>query len=240
MNSLKAVIIDDERLARNEVRQLLTEYRDIIIVGEANNVDDAVTIIKETKPDLVFLDIQLRGESGFDILEKVDIPFEVVFITAYDDFAIRAFEVNALDYLLKPINPKRLRVTIKRILEDIPPSSTNGNKLSYNDYVFCKVNGSLKMIKLSSIRCIQADRDYTRIICEKGSEFLVLKSMKEWESCLPENFFVRIHRSCIINLEYVNRFESWHNYSYRVYINDIQEPVLMSRRYTKNLKERII
>lgn len=114
---IKAVIVDDERLIRKDLRKMLAKYPEIQVVGEANNVEKAIEVIKETKPDVVFLDIRMPGGSGFELLDRIEVTFKVIFITAYDEYAIRAFEVKALDYLLKPIHPNRLAEAIRRLLQ---------------------------------------------------------------------------------------------------------------------------
>jgi two-component system LytT family response regulator len=114
---LRALIVDDERLARKELRSMLSERPEIIVEGEAETVAEAAELIRAEEPDIVFLDVHMHGESGFDLLDKVDVTFKVIFVTAFDAYAIRAFEVNALDYLLKPVNPERLARAVERLCE---------------------------------------------------------------------------------------------------------------------------
>ena len=230
MKKFKALIVDDEPLACDEIQFLLEDFPEIEVIGEVNNIDAAKKFINDKDPDLIFLDIQLPGESGFDLLNKVDIRGHVVFVTAYDEYAVRAFEVNALDYLLKPVNPKRLEKTIKRYINSKNDSLNIIKKLEYDDSIFLRIDHSIKFIKLNSIIVINAEADYSQIVTLEGKQGLVLKSLKEWQSILPEKYFYRIHRSTIINCNYVKKVEKWFKSSYHIYLKDLDEPVIMSRR----------
>jgi two-component system LytT family response regulator len=234
----KAIIVDDERLARKDLLSLLAAYPSIEVVGEADGVSSAVKLINEKEPDIIFLDIQMPGESGFELLEKVDLKAHVIFVTAFDEYAIRAFDVDAIDYLLKPINPTRLQTTIERLEKEpiVPPDSQR--RLRYEDVMFLTINTHLKFLKVSSILCIQAAGDYSEIITAEGKKGLIQKSMSEWEERLPENSFCRIHRSIIINLEYVSRVEEWFKNSYHVYLKGIDTPFTMSRRYAAVIRNK--
>ena len=236
---LKAIIVDDERLARKELRSLLAGHRSLEVLGEAQNVDQAIALIETSEPDVVFLDIQMPGESGFALLERVKPTFKVIFVTAFDSYALRAFEVNALDYLLKPINPARLARAIEKLSsnEDTGPP-TIIRKLEYEDRLFIESDERSFFLKINSIVCVCAAGDYSEVMTAEGKKWLVLKPLKEWEERLPEKYFSRIHRSTIINLDHVDRVESWFNRSYQVYLKSIKEPFTMSRRYAAKLKLR--
>lgn len=231
-----ALIVDDERLARKDLTTLLSEYKDVKIVGEADNVSTAVKAIEQLNPEIIFLDIQMPGESGFDLLNKIKTDARIVFVTAFDEYAIRAFEINALDYLLKPVNPERLARTITRIKNNEEPELEEMRKLGFDDRLFLLINDGMKFLRIKSIRSIQSAGDYTEIITKNDSKGLTLKSMKEWEYRLPEQYFCRIHRSTIINMEYIDRLEEWFNYSFKVYLKGIEKPYVMSRRYVAKLK----
>jgi two-component system LytT family response regulator len=234
----KAIIVEDERLARKELISLLEEFDNIEVVGEAGDVPSAVECIKAQHPDILFLDIQMPGESGFDLLEKIDFSGHIIFVTAFDEYAIRAFEVNALDYLLKPVSPQRLQTAISRI-ENGGALQIAKKELKYDDRLFVMVGNQMRFFKISEIICIHAVGDYSKVILTKPPSGLVLKTMNEWEKRLPSNCFSRIHKSTLINLEFVEKVEKWMNYSYRVYMKEIKEPVVLSRRYAKQLKERL-
>ncbi|MCP4157688.1 MAG: response regulator transcription factor [bacterium] len=267
MKNFDAIVVDDERLARKELQLLLSAFPNIRVVGEAGSIAEAVNLIEKHNPGIVFLDIQLTGESGFELLKKVELTFHLVFVTAFDEYAIRAFDVNAMDYLLKPVNPKRLKKTIDRLLENGSQTEEPAVKLEYKDTLFEKINDSLKLVKIEKIVCICAEGDYTRIVsCENppvtGSSgtsgspvktngykdinggtptgILVTRSLKRWEELLPEKHFIRIHRSTIVNIEYVKKIEKWFHNAYRVYVGGVGEPFVMSRRYASKLKKHTV
>jgi len=235
----RAIIVDDERLARNDLRLLLKDHANIEVLGEASNGQDGLDMVKELEPDLVFLDIQMPGMNGFDVLEHISSDVRVIFVTAFDEYALRAFEVNALDYLLKPVNAERLQQSIER-LELIPDDDDKDlRELEYNDRLLLKLDTSLGFLKVSTIVCITSAGDYSEVLCTNKKKVLVHKSMAEWETRLPDPYFNRIHRTTIVNMEYVDRLEEWFNNSYRVYMKGIEEPYVMSRRYVTKLKQKL-
>jgi two-component system LytT family response regulator len=235
----RALIVDDERLARKDLRSLLADHPIIEVVGEADSVKSAAELLQSQKPDLIFLDVQMPGESGFDLLEKYDVQARVIFVTAFDEYALRAFDVEAMDYLLKPVSPERLRQSIERLGHHLEASSENRESLKYADTMFLTLNNHLKFIRVSSIVCIQAAADYTELFLTDARKGLTAKTMAEWESRLPANHFCRIHRGTIINLEHVRHIEEWFGNSYRITLDHLTEPVTMSRRYAARLKERM-
>jgi len=241
MNNLKALVVDDERLARKELILLLHEFNNISIVAEADDVNSALLEIEKHNPDVIFLDIQMPGKSGFDLLNMIDVGAKIIFVTAFDEFAIRAFEIDALDYLLKPINPERLKVSIERLTqnENETKKYENLKLLNYDDHLLLNINTKLKFIKIDSIVSISAAGDYSNIVYADGKKGLTLKTMKEWEKRLPTKYFCRIHRSNIVNLNFIEHLEEWFNNSYKVYLNDSSEPLVMSRRYVANLKSKM-
>ncbi len=233
-----ALLVDDERLARKELRSMLAEHQNIEVIGEAENVQQALELIQQSEPDVVFLDIQMPGGSGFTLLEQTAPSFKVIFVTAFDAHAIRAFEVNALDYLLKPINPERLTQAIDRLSSGEPATSQTQRRLEYEDRLFIEVNERSHFVKVSDIVFISAAGDYSEVVTRDGPKSLVLKPLKEWEERLPEKHFTRIHRSSIINLDYVEKVETWFNRSYRIHLQKVKEPLIMSRRYAARLKTK--
>lgn len=237
---LTAVIIDDERLARSELRSLLADFAEMSVVGEAQNLDEAVNVIRLNKPDVVFLDIQLSGENGFDLLEQVEKDFNLIFVTAFDEFAIRAFEINALDYLLKPVNPDRLAKTLGRLSRIEGRREASNRKLEYEDRLFIEIGERTRFLKISSIKRISADGDYSQVFTDDGKKHLVTKLLKEWEDRLPEKYFVRIHRSTIVNIEFVEKVETRFSRSYQIYLREMKEPLSVSRRYAARLKLKSI
>ncbi len=236
MDRFTAILVDDERLARKELRSMLAEHEIIDVVGEAETVAQAAELVRAKKPDVVFLDIQLPGETGFDLLEKISPACRIIFVTAFDAYAIRAFEVNALDYLLKPINPARLAQAIERLMIHDSASVAPVRALEYEDRLFIEVDEHSRFLKVSDIIVISAMGDYSQIFSCDGQKSLILKPLKDWEERLPAKHFTRIHRSTIININYVERVESWFNRSYRIHIRQIPEPLVMSRRYAARFK----
>ena len=164
----------------------------------------------------------MPGESGFDLLDKIDISAKVIFVTAYDEYAIRAFEVNAVDYLLKPVNPKRLAQALNKLEETESEVGEPPRSLEYDDRLFLMVGTHFKFLKVNSILSINAAGDYTEVLTKDGHKGLTLKSMKEWENRLPDQYFIRIHRSTIVNMEHIDRVEEWFNYSFKVYLKGLK------------------
>lgn len=237
----KAIIVDDERLARKELRSLLGENAEIQIVGEASSVSEAIRLIEKEQPEVVFLDIQLSGETGFDLLENIEAEFKTVFVTAYDAYAIRAFEVNALDYLLKPVNPERLRQAIEKLSETDPSevrAVSSLRPLEFDDRLFLPIGERSIFLKINTISHILAAGDYTEVFTVDRKKFLTNKPLREWEDRLPEKHFTRIHRSAIVNLERVERVESWFKRSFQIYLQNQAEPFTVSRRFAAKLKEK--
>jgi two-component system LytT family response regulator len=235
----KALVVDDERLARKDLASLLRAHENIIVVGEADDVPSAIKAIEKLNPDVIFLDIQMPGDSGFDLLDKTDVEARVIFVTAYDEYAIRAFEVNALDYLLKPVNPGRLAKALERLELQERETPAKVRRLSYNDRLFLMLGRNFKFLKVNTLITVTAAGDYSEILASDGNKGLTLKSMKEWEARLPEQHFIRIHRSTIVNMEFIDRVEEWFNYSFRVYLKGVEEPYVISRRYATRLKDKL-
>jgi two-component system LytT family response regulator len=240
LTKIKAIIVDDERLARVNLKKLLEPHPEIEIVGEASSCKTAVELINIHKAQLIFLDIQLSGETGFDLLEIIDNSIKIIFVTAYDEFAIRAFEVNAIDYLLKPVNPVRLKAAIERVIKREKAQESEAKSYEYSDSIYVRLNNyTSKFIKVSSISFIEPVGNYSKIVTIEGRHCLVLKTLKQWQEELPDNNFVRIHRSSIINMEHVDRIEKKSNTQHRAYLKNIPEPLEVSRRYAKKLKALI-
>ena len=240
MQSFKTLVVDDEWLVRSELKMMLAGYPEIAVVGEAANVEQAIPLIAATHPEVIFLDVQMPGASGFDLLESIDASTKVIFITAYDKYAIRAFEVNALDYLLKPISKERLAKAIKRLTTNEQAQSVQGKKAGYEDVIYVVANGALKFIKLSLLKCLTAEGNYSYIFYAGKPRALVSKTLQEWEEILPEQHFVRIHRSTIVNFEYVEKVAKCRNYTQEVFVRGIDKPFVMSRRYAVKLKHLLV
>ena len=233
---MKALIIDDERLARKELTNLLQEYHEVEIVGQAVNAEDAEEKIKELEPDLLFLDIQMPGKTGFELLQSLDAVPEVIFTTAYDEHALKAFDFNALDYLLKPIEPNRLQECIDKLLKRTQNADPEeGGKLQPQHRVFVKDGNKCWFVKLEDIRLLESDGNYIRVYFDKFKP-MINKSLNVVEEKLDKRFFFRASRKHIINLNWVENIESWFNGGLMVVLRG-GEKVEVSRRQTTHFKE---
>jgi two-component system, LytTR family, response regulator len=234
---VKAIIVDDERLARANLLKLLETYPEIEIAGEAGSCKAAVELINIHNPQLVFLDIQLSGETGFDLLTVTGKSIKIIFVTAFDEYAIRAFEVNAVDYLLKPVNPERLGESIGRVMNNNEKQDCGTTRYDYSDSIYVQLNNyTSRFIKISSITFIEPIGNYSRIVTTDGKHYLVLKTLKQWEEELPFTNFKRIHRSSIINIDHLERIEKRTDSHHRAFLKNIPEPLDVSRRYARKLK----
>jgi two-component system LytT family response regulator len=233
--SLKAIIVDDEQPARLELAMLLGAHREVHVIAEADDLTSANMIIVQLDPDVVFLDIQLGAESAFALLPSVPAHCRLVFVTAYESYAVRAFEANALDYLLKPVHPERLAATISR-LTGASSGESQRPRLAATDVVFLAGGGASMFASVASIACVLADGDYTRVITHDGRERLILRSLQDWEQRLPAEMFARVHRSAIVNLRTVDRVVPVHGGRMRLYIRALAQPVTVSRRLAKRLR----
>ena len=237
MGEINAIIIDDERPARKELLFLLKDHPEITIVGEADNLKDAVALVQLKKPELVFLDIQLTGENGFDLLKKVCVDFKIIFVTAYDEFAIKAFDVNASDYLLKPVDPKRLKLALTRIFEEPYNNESSKKKFNYNDSIFLKQNNcTARFVVINTICAITSVGNHSKILTLDGTSYIILKTLKQWEAELPDAFFIRIHRSTIVNLKSILKIDTSSKTRNQVFLRNIEEPFEVSRNCFKELK----
>lgn len=235
----RTLIIDDEKYARSDLKDLLSIYECIDIAGEAKNIKTAVKEIQKFKPDLIFLDIQFPGETGFDLFDKIDITAKVIFVTAYDEFALRAFEVNACDYLLKPVNPYRLALAIKRITENADSNTISKNVFKNDDSIYLQMNYKYYFVRIDSIIKITATDHYTEITTTKGLRGLTNKHLWEWKENLPKETFIQIHRSTIININFVEKIEKAPKYSSIVFMKNIEIPISISRRFASHIKKQM-
>ena len=237
---MKALIVDDERLARTELKRLLTPFKEIKIVGEAVNADDALEKIQELKPDLLFLDIQMPGKTGFDMLEELDSVPTVIFVTAYDEYALKAFEYNALDYLLKPIEPKRLEETVNKLIEKKRKktiSELDKDFLSESDQVFVKDGEKCWFVKLENVRLFESEGNYVRIYFGENKP-LILRTLNYLDERLDDKTFFRANRKHIVNLKWIASIEPWLNGGLLVKLKDGQK-VEVSRRQAIKFKDML-
>jgi two-component system LytT family response regulator len=236
---MKALVIDDERLARKDLISLLADFPKLEVVGEAVNADDAIEKIEALKPDVLFLDIQMPGKNGFEMLEALDLVPKVIFTTAYDEYALKAFEVNALDYLLKPISKERLEECIQKLLEaeknvEQQPADTQ-YKLGLEDQVFVKDGDKCWFVRLSNIRLFESDGNYIKVYFDNFKP-MIHKSLNALDKKLDDRSFFRASRKHIINLSWVDSIESWFNGGLLVKMKGGQK-VEVSRRQASKFKD---
>lgn len=234
----RVVIVDDERLARRELRSLLEAHPSMTVVGEAETVPTAAEVVRATEADVVFLDVQLGTELGFDLLPLLEPEVAIIFVTAHDRHAVRAFESNALDYLLKPVSKARLARAVDRLGDHDESEAPATTPLDYDEFLFLRIDGRMRFLKLRVVTAIVAQSDHTTLKLVGGEEVRVRKPIGEWEARLPMHQFVRIHRSAIVNIDYVERIDDWFHAAYLVHVRGSREPLHMSRRYAAALRDR--
>ncbi|WP_034061979.1 LytR/AlgR family response regulator transcription factor [Lacinutrix jangbogonensis] len=237
MQKISAVIVEDSRLARQELKELLKDHPEIEIIGEAENVDDAVTLIAKTSPALLFLDINMPEKDGFELLEALDEIPTVIFTTAYDEYAIKSFEYNAFDYLLKPINKDRFAKSIKKLLPILEEkdNTIETKALTENSQIFIKEGEHCWMVLLKDISLFEIVGNYTRVHFEDKKP-LIYKSLNQIEAKLPESHFFRVNRQQIVNLKSIKNVTSWFNGKLKIALNDGNE-VEVSRRQSQKFKQ---
>jgi two-component system LytT family response regulator len=237
-----ALIIDDERLARNELRKLLSSHPEVEVLGEAAHAEEALKLIQELSPDVIFLDIQMPAKTGFELLEELDKSPEVIFTTAHDEYAIKAFEVNALDYLLKPIDPQRLSDAIQKLMMQEDKEGLLGDakielrgSLTEADQVFVKDGEKCWFVKLADIRLFESVGNYARVFFGTNKP-LILKSLNALEERLDPKTFFRANRKHIVNLRMIERVEPFFNGGLLLEIKG-GEKIEVSRRQAVRFKE---
>lgn len=231
---MKVIIVDDERLARKELQSLLTKFPNVEVLAECDSVQSALVDIEKHKPDLVFLDINMPGKDGFALLEELNYIPEIIFVTAYDEYAIKAFEVNALDYLLKPIQSERLEEAINKFNSN-DFIENNSQKLGLNDQVFVKDGERCWFVKLSDVPMFESEGNYVRVFFDNNKP-LILKSLNNLANKLDENVFFRANRKFIINLNWIESIENWFNGGLMVKLKTGAK-VEISRRQASKLKD---
>jgi len=232
---MKAIIVDDTRLARQELQFLLKDKKEVQVVGEAENAEEARKLIEEVKPDLIFLDIQMPDEDGFQLLESLDEVPEVIFTTAYSEYAIKAFDYNALDYLKKPITEDRLNVALKRVIENTEKKLEIKDVLGENSQVFVKDGEKCWFVTLRDIRLFEIWDNYTRIYFKEHKP-MIPKTLQYMESRLDPKVFFRANRQQIVNMKWIEKIEPWFSGTIRLYLKDGTE-VEVSRRQTSRFKD---
>jgi len=239
---MRAIIIDDERLARAELKKLLQDFPEVEVIDEAANAEEGISKIDSLNPELVFLDIQMPGKTGFDMLSELERAPYVIFTTAYDEYALKAFEVNALDYLLKPVEPKRLADAIQKLhLAEQKETRVGGTEnvnnslLTENDQVFVKDGERCWFVKLCDIRLFESVGNYAKVFFGTNKP-LILKSLNALEERLDEKTFFRANRKHIVNLRLIEKIEPYFNGGLLLELKG-GEKIEVSRRQTVKFKE---
>lgn len=226
---MRALIVDDERLARLELRRLLAAHPEVEVAGEARHGEEAVTLVAELAPDLLFLDIQMPGMNGFDLMERLEDVPQVIFTTAYDAYAIKAFEVSALDYLLKPIAPARLAAALAKVR----PPAVRGAR----DQVFVRDGDRCWIVRLPDVFLLESEGNYTRL-CFGNERPLIRRSLNALEDQLDGGMFFRAGRRHIINLQWIEKVDIGVTGGLEVTLRGGRK-VEVSRRQSVRLKERL-
>lgn len=245
---VKCLIIDDEELARQLLREYIGQITGLTIIGEANRGREAVERIDADKPDLIFLDVQMPGMTGFDVLEEITHDPHVIFTTAYDQYAIQAFEKNAVDYLLKPIDQERFNLAVKRAMERIAleqnpvgellRSLKTENKTTFDSHIFVQKSEKLINLPVDEIMFLEASGDYT-ILTTKSDQFVSSSGIGKLEEILNPEIFIRVHRSTIININYLREIERHFNGGMMVKMtNGKSFPV--SRTYARVIRKKVV
>ena len=245
---LRALLIEDEPDARADLRlSLAAHVADVCIVGEAETLDEAEALLAQPDYDVVFLDVQLRGGTGFDLVPRVRPEARIVFVTAHDRYALRAFEVNALDYLLKPVSPDRLAVAIARLRVTVStpaqagePDEIGGVPMKSDDIVFLRGGQHGRFARLSDVSAIEADQNYSVACLADGSRHMLRRTLKAWEEILPTPHFMRVHRTAIVNLERITRYERDRDERTLLFVEGVGEPVNATRKVWTDLQERLV
>lgn len=237
---IRAVIVEDSRLARNELKELIKLHDDLELVGEASNVDEGAELIDSESPDLLFLDINMPEKDGFDLLEMLDDVPITVFTTAYDEYAIKSFEYNALDYLLKPVSNKRFDMALEKVRAKMASKQENTStdkKLTENSQIFIKDGESCWLVKIGDICLFEIVGNYTRVFFDDKKPMLY-KSLNQVEEKLPEDSFFRANRQQIVNTNYIENVVPWFNGKLKLTLKNGEE-VEVSRRQSYIFKDRM-
>jgi two-component system LytT family response regulator len=257
MTTLRALLVDDEPSARERLARLLAEHPHVTVVGEAPSVAAAAPLCRSASPDIVFLDVQLRTGSGFELLPHLTPATAVVFVTAYDEFAVRAFEVNALDYLLKPVHPDRLFRALQRLDASISKSAPRDDEdasvatsratppvaqpvpLRESDLVALRDERGLRMVPLRRITHIEAEENYTRVHVANEPPAFVRRTMLEWDRLLPEREFLRVSRSLVVQLAAVREIRSESRDVARVQLAGQPDALTVARRPSARIRQAL-
>lgn len=234
---LRAVIVDDEEPARDLLRELLSHFPHVKVVGEANSVANAVGLCLDLRPNLLFLDVDLGDGEGFDILPKLDPIPAIIFVTAYNEHAVRAFEVNAVDYLLKPIRFNRLTHALERIVHE--PQQVNAKRSKDSDRIFLRSDSQMRVAYVTEISGVEAQENYSMVHLVDGDTVMMRRGISEWEKLLPPPAFLRTHRSLIVNLQHVDKIVAEDRDEISVHVTGFSYPIRLGRRPAIRLRRAV-
>lgn len=244
-DKIRAVLVDDVEMMRITLKKVLEQFPNIELVAEASTFEEAKNIINETTPDLLFLDIDLNGLTSIDLLSEINCAPKIIFITSHPDFAIKAFELNAVDYILKPISASRIKQAIERItgnadqIEGIGGTAAdNGERFQSDQIILLNFDNKMNFIKIKDINYIEAYGNYTKVYMMDGKLSITYNSIKNWDAKLPLDVFIQIHRSTIVNLLNVQKIEKWTNDTGRLYLRGMEKPFEISRSYFFQIKKK--
>lgn len=232
---MKAIVVEDSRLAREGLLKMLQAYPELNVIGAADHPSNALLLIQEHQPDIIFLDIHMPGESGFDLLEKLDYSPKIIFTTAYSEYAIRSFDFNTVDYLLKPISHERLQLAIDKLKLGNEDNKATKPPLDIHSRMFIKDGDKCHLIPLESIRYFESCKNHVRIFFNKENAF-VKKSLNSIEERLPKKHFFRANRQYVVNLHAVSSIEEAVGDGYEITMND-GKVLEVSRRNAVDLKD---
>jgi len=234
--TLRVLLIDDEMSARKALRELLEEHPIVEIVGEADSAKSAISLFHRHAPDLIFLDVQMPRGDGFSLLPELKPPPAIIFVTAHNRFAVRAFEVNAVDYLMKPVRPDRLDAALRRVFS---PQSGQAGPFVQDDRVVLRSDSQIRFLPAPEIACIEAEGNYSRVhIVDKASMF-IRRGMQEWEKQLPQPPFLRVHRSLIVNLMAIGEIRSDERDGAKLALKGCEATVQLTRRAYRRLRHAV-
>lgn len=232
---MKALIVDDERLGRAELKTLLAEIGGITIEGEASNGKEALEFLKKNKVDVVFLDMEMPEMTGLEVADEIDGDIEIIFVTAHEEYAIEAFDINASDYLLKPLNPQKLKKSVERLINR-KEAKKELSKLSIHHKIFLKDGDKCWFLGLDKVRYFQSEGNYTKVLYDDQKP-MVLRSLNNLESRLDSEFFFRASRKHIININHIKGMESWFNGGLVAIMSD-NAKIEISRRQAVKFKQK--
>lgn len=240
--TIKAMIIEDEPFVRIDLRHMLSAaHRDVQVLWETGTISEAKELLTKYRPDVIYLDVRLRGGTGFELVPHIHPSTHIVFVTAYDEYAVRAFEINALDYILKPITEERLADSLERLRNEIVkglPISEQPGPFQPDDLIFIKADSEQLFVRPDGIKAVSSvGGNYTSVHLREDKSPLVRRTLKEWEKMLPEPMFLRIHRLNIINKLFIESVRKDESGSWNVYLSGHEKPFPVSRRRTDLLKE---